>query len=63
MCIRDEDHRIWTGVNEVMIEAVFVDAQITRWHITLFSRKPKKKKKEEEKQSSLNRNFENTVGL
>lgn len=37
MATRDKDDRIRTGINEGVIEAVFVHAQITRLHMTLFT--------------------------
>ena len=37
MATRDNDERIRTRINEGVIEALFVHAQITRLHMTLFT--------------------------
>ena len=44
MVTRDKDDRIKTGINEGVLEAVFVHAEITRLHVTLFTGEIKEKK-------------------
>ena len=58
MATRDNDERIRTRINEGVIEALFVHAQITRLHMTLFTGEIKGEKK-----TSLSRHFGNTMGL